>query len=120
MGTGQVQPGKPDYDQALNRLLLRGHSGFLSLVDPNLTWQGELSPELPAVARHADLVWEVGFLRIIDARGRAADGTYWRDLGMFGESVFYRKMDAQTAAVLDRFMDGACLTSRPPSLDEIR
>ena len=60
MGTGQVQPGKPDYDQALRRLLLRGHSGFLSLIDPSLTWQGELSPELPAVARHADLVWEVG------------------------------------------------------------
>lgn len=55
----QTQPERPDYDQALKRLLLRAHDGFLALIAPELKWRGELSPELPAVARRADLVWEV-------------------------------------------------------------
>ncbi len=50
---------RPDFDQALKRMLLRAHDGFLALVAPDLTWIGERSPELPAVARRADLVWEV-------------------------------------------------------------
>lgn len=50
---------KPDYDQTLKRLLARAHDGFLALVAPDLIWRGELSPEVPAVARQADLVWEV-------------------------------------------------------------
>jgi predicted transposase YdaD len=50
---------KPDYDQSLKRLLARAHDGFLTLVAPDLTWRSELSPEVPAVARQADLVWEV-------------------------------------------------------------
>ena len=50
---------KPDYDQAIKRLLSQAHDGFLALVAPDLTWRGERSPEMPAVARHADLVWEV-------------------------------------------------------------
>lgn len=54
-----AQPGKPDYDSVLKRLLLRAHDGFLALVAPELSWQGERSPELRAVARQADLVWEV-------------------------------------------------------------
>lgn len=50
---------RPDYDQALKRMLTRAHDPFLSLIAPDLTWRGEHSPELPAVARRADLVWEV-------------------------------------------------------------
>src|SRR5690242_243674 len=57
--TDAKPPAKPNYDQALKRLLLRAHDGFLALVAPELTWRGELSPELPAVARQADLVWQV-------------------------------------------------------------
>lgn len=52
-------PQRPDFDQALKRLLLRAHDGFLALIAPGLTWCSALSPELPAVARQADLVWEV-------------------------------------------------------------
>lgn len=55
----QPTTGRPDYDQPLKRLLLRAHDGFLQLVAPGLTWRGELSPELPAASRRADLVWEV-------------------------------------------------------------
>ena len=50
---------RPDYDQALKRLLTRAHDGFLALIAPGLAWRGERSPELPASARQADLVWEV-------------------------------------------------------------
>ena len=39
--------------------MLQAHDGFLALVAPELTWHGELSPELPSEARQADLVWEV-------------------------------------------------------------
>ena len=53
------KPAKSDYDQALKRMLLRAHDGFLALVAPDLTWRGELASELPAAARRADLVWEV-------------------------------------------------------------
>ncbi len=50
---------RADFDQALKRMLLRAHDAFLDLIAPDLVWQGERSPELPAVARRADLVWEV-------------------------------------------------------------
>lgn len=53
------QPERPDYDQTLKRLLTRAHDGFLALVAPGLSWRGEVSPELPAVARRADLIWDV-------------------------------------------------------------
>lgn len=56
----------PKYDQALKRLLTRAHDGLLALIAPGMVWQGERSPELPAVARQADLVWEVA----------SVDGTY--------------------------------------------
>ena len=52
-------PGRPDLDQALKRLLQQAHDGLLALLTPELHWRGERSPELPAVARQADLVWEV-------------------------------------------------------------
>ena len=54
-----MPPGRPDLDQALKRLLQQAHDGLLTLLTPELHWRGERSPELPAVARQADLVWEV-------------------------------------------------------------
>jgi len=52
-------PDRPDYDQALKRLLGQAHDGFLALVAPDLTWRRERSPELPSGLRQADFVWEV-------------------------------------------------------------
>jgi hypothetical protein len=63
-----------------------------------------------------EVVYPSGPLGIIDARGVWEDGTHWRDLVHFGESASYSKVDAQTANVLDKFMDGACLKPlSPPS-----
>lgn len=50
---------RPDYDQALKRLLTDAHDGVLALLLPGARWVGERSPELPARRRQADLVWEV-------------------------------------------------------------
>src|SRR6185437_16256090 len=50
---------RPDYDQALKRLLGRAHEGMLALLLPGARWLGERSPELAAELRQADLVWDV-------------------------------------------------------------
>jgi hypothetical protein len=46
---------------------------------------------------------------IIDARGMAGDGTYWRQLGRVGETASYRGVDRQTAKTLDEVLDGFCI-----------
>jgi len=63
----QASTPQPDYDQTLKRLLTRAHDAFLTLVAPGMRWIGEVSPELPAIARQADIVWEV----------EDADGQRW-------------------------------------------
>ena len=45
-------------------MLSLAHDDFLRLIAPEYTWKAELSPELPATLRQADLVWEV-----VDAHG---------------------------------------------------
>jgi len=50
-----------------------------------------------------------GTVNIIDARGKTTDGTYWRSLGLFGESAFYHDVDQPTAALFDKVLDGVCL-----------
>ena len=79
------------------------------------TWSGGIpvDQDVWESAEYAETVWEVGAMRIIDARGRAADGSRWRYLGLFGESAHYRSVNKEAAATLDRFMDGACLNPTP-------
>jgi hypothetical protein len=45
----------------------------------------------------------------LDARGKTADGKLWRYLGKIGESVHYRGLPPEQAALFDRILDGACL-----------
>ncbi len=47
------------YDVLLKWALNQAHDAFLTLIAPELAWRGERSPEAPAIARLADLVWEV-------------------------------------------------------------
>jgi hypothetical protein len=63
--------------------------------------------------RYEEAAFDVGGLRIIDARGRLRNGNRWRYLGKFGESASYSDIDEATAKILDKFLDGACLKSRP-------
>jgi len=37
---------------------------------------------------------------------------FWRYLGVFGESAFYRDVNEATARILDHVIDGACLLTR--------
>jgi len=63
--------------------------------------------------KYEEVTYDVGGLTIIDARGQLPNGSRWRNLGKFGESASYSDMDEATARILDRFLDGACLKSRP-------
>lgn len=54
-----VRKARLDYDQALKAAISQSPDGFLALIAPDMRWYGELSPELPSVARQADLVWDV-------------------------------------------------------------
>jgi len=44
-----------------------------------------------------------------DMRGRSVDGTYWRYIGRFGESVEYSGLTEEQAAFFDRIIDKACM-----------
>ena len=46
---------------------------------------------------------------LVSARGIAADRTFWRYLGTFGESADYQNVDQATAALLDEVLDGVCI-----------
>lgn len=47
------------YDHLLKWSLTQAHDDFLAVLAPGLIWQAERSPEVPAIPRLADLVWEV-------------------------------------------------------------
>jgi len=55
--------------------------------------------------------YEFGRQPIIDGWGKLPNGNHWRYLGKFGESAFYRDVDAETARILDRVLDGLCVKS---------
>ena len=46
---------------------------------------------------------------IIDAKGKSASGKFWRSIGRFGETATYRDVDQESAALLDRVLDGMCI-----------
>jgi hypothetical protein len=48
---------------------------------------------------------------IIDARGVAPDGRHWRYLGRYGESAAYYEANSSAAALLDKVLDGVCLSA---------
>ena len=54
---------------------------------------------------------------ITDARGRSADGTRWRVLGHWAESVSYRGVSERDAAVLDQVIDDTCVMATRFGLD---
>lgn len=54
--------------------------------------------------------FEVDGSRILDSKGQWADGTLWRTIGRFGETASYSQVDEETAKVLNRFIDGVCIS----------
>jgi hypothetical protein len=59
--------------------------------------------------KYEEVRYEIGGLTIIDARGEFPNGRRWRSLGKFGESASYSDVDQETAKILDKLLDGACL-----------
>ena len=45
-------------------------------------------------------------------RGTRADGTHWRFIGQFGETVEYEAKSAAAAEYFDRIVDSLCWTHR--------
>jgi hypothetical protein len=64
--------------------------------------------------RYDEVTYDLGRRTVIDARGQLPDGLRWRSLGMFGESASYYDVDPVSAAVLDKFLDGACAKPTSP------
>jgi hypothetical protein len=50
-----------------------------------------------------------GSLNITTACGVLTDGTHWRFLGKYGETISYQTKDAEAAAKLDTIFDTVCL-----------
>jgi hypothetical protein len=78
-----------------------------------LLWTSGLPSDLDLwrSVKYDEVTYDVGRLMIIDARGQLPNGTWWRNLGKFGESASYSDLDEETAKTLDKFLDGACLKS---------
>ena len=60
--------------------------------------------------KYVETAYQVGRTTVLDARGQLPNGDRWRDLGKFGESASYSDVDESTARILDKFLDGACIT----------
>jgi hypothetical protein len=50
-----------------------------------------------------------GGLTGADMRGQSVDGTYWRFIGRFGESVQYSGLTEEQAALFDGIIQRACM-----------
>jgi hypothetical protein len=64
--------------------------------------------------KYEEDMFDVEGVTIIDARGQMANGDHWRSLGKVFESASYRDVDEETAKILDKVLDGACLKSAKP------
>jgi hypothetical protein len=57
---------------------------------------------------YSERIYAAKGAEVLDARGKTADGKLWRYLGTFGESASYEGVDAESAALLDKVLDGFC------------
>jgi len=85
-----------------NRAWLNGIFG------PNAT-SGHVPREwLSASSEVSQRTWKIGDIKGVDAKGKLANGNYWRYFGMFGESIHYYDVPPDAAAYFDRVIDGVC------------
>jgi hypothetical protein len=57
---------------------------------------------------YSEIDYDYHGLRIIDAKGKTAEGKLWRFLGKWGETIFYRDLTPAEAQSLDPLFDQAC------------
>jgi hypothetical protein len=52
--------------------------------------------------------WKYGEANGVDAKGKLANGNYWRYFGMVGESISYHDVSPEAAAYFDSVIDSVC------------
>jgi len=85
-----------------NRVWLSGISG------PNAT-SGQVPKDwLSSSSDVSQRTWKFGEFEGVDAKGKLANGNYWRYFGQFGESLKYYDVSAEAAAYFDGIIDNLC------------
>jgi hypothetical protein len=74
-------------------------------------WGGGLpfDEDVWSSVEYSEKTYQYGTGVITDAKGKSASGKYWRSIGRFGESATYHAADKESAALLDRVIDGMCV-----------
>jgi len=65
-----------------------------------------------ASMKYQEILFSHGRGTILEARGELKNGNRWRFLGKFGETVMYYDVEPESALVLDKFFDSACVMPR--------
>lgn len=50
-------------------------------------------------------------ISLVDVKGRKADGSFWRFLGIYGERIHYTDVPKEAAEYFDKIMDDVCYLS---------
>ena len=117
IGVGPIQSGidtvSREFSIARQKLhVVSGYAGSSDLAwDPRLWASAEFSESVYQAPETAVLV----STEVLDARGKTANGGYWRYVGVKPESVEYSDVPRAVAARFDALIDGACrrLDTRP-------
>ena len=91
------------YGKKKNRAWLQGIYG------PHATSGQSPREWLSTSSEVSQKTWKFADLEGVDAKGKSANGNYWRYFGMPGESITYHDVPADAAAYFDRLSDGVCI-----------
>lgn len=108
-GVSRLAPAS-DIDYTTRSYLLNANRSAFMLHGRGYAWSTgfPLDSVVWASVEYDESVFEIGAIRIVDARGRTADGKRWRFLGRFTETISYGPLPPQEAAIFDRAIDGVC------------
>jgi hypothetical protein len=91
----------------------QGRKGILHGIGPSWSFGIPIDRNVWRSVKYAETTFDAGGSTIIDARGQFPNGNLWRELDKFSESASYSDVDVETAKILDRFLDGACVKPAP-------
>ena len=101
-----------DIDYTMQSLAFRTPAGWRGIrhgVGGMWSFGVPTGPETCSSSDFEETAYEADGFPVVDARGKAPDGTLWRYLGMFGDSADYGKVDEKTAKILNRVLDRTCI-----------
>jgi hypothetical protein len=105
---------RQDIDYGIRVYLLESRKGGVGIAHgsgPMWSAGVPLDEEVWKSVAFEEESFEVEGLTILDSRGKWEDGTRWRTLRKFGETVSYFKVDEESARALDQFLDGVCIAT---------